>query len=104
MDLWTRLMPLSQSYGRQRQAIGAGELASCCPAMEAEAVFLLCQHAASCLQHKQLVAAVLDTIASSLNYSSRREYMAYHRASLVYAWIEHKNRLAAFLEIQVIAS
>ena len=93
--------PEKISASKLSRLVDAGELAKCCPAMEAEAVFLLCQHAASCLQHKQLVAAVLDTIASTLTYPGRSEYMEYHKASLVYAWIHQKNSLSALLTIQV---
>ena len=79
----------------------AGELASCCPAMEADAVFLMCQHAACCPQHILFVTAVLASVSSALSYPSRRAYMEYHQATLVFAWIQAKNSFRALLTIQV---
>ncbi|KAK9828160.1 hypothetical protein WJX74_001187 [Apatococcus lobatus] len=81
-----------------------GELSCCCPAMEPEAVFLMCQHAASCPEHQQLVAAILDSASSLLFYPTRRAYMQYHQMPLAFAWIRNKNSLQKLLEIQDLVS
>lgn len=55
-------------------------------ALEVEAIFLLCAHAAKFPQHQSLVQAVLLHIGQRLGYSSLPAYMSNHMTHLVFLW------------------
>ena len=79
----------------------AGETAAACGALEREAVFLLCGHAAHQPSDIGLVGAALDMLAARLNYSSRSSLMNLHAQTLVFDWCSQDYSLQHFLAIQV---
>ena len=79
----------------------AGETAAACGALEREAVFLLCGHAAHQPSDVGLVGAALDMLAARLNYPSRSSLMHLHAHTLVFDWCSHDYSLHHFLTIQV---
>lgn len=79
----------------------AGETAAACGALEREAVFLLCGHAAQQPSDTGLVGAALDMLAARLNYPSRSSLMCLHAQTLVFDWCSHDYSLHHFLAIQV---
>lgn len=78
-----------------------GETAAACGALEREAVFLLCGHAAQQPSDIGLVGAALDMLAARLNYPSRSSLMPFHAQTLVFDWCSHDYSLQQFLAIQV---
>ena len=79
----------------------AGETAAACGALEREAVFLLCGHAAHQPSDIRLVGAALDMLAARLSYSSRSSLMCLHAQTLVFDWCSHGYSFHHFLAIQV---
>ena len=79
----------------------AGETAAACGALEREAVFLLCGHAARQPSDIGLVGAALDMLAARLDYPSRRSLMCLHAQTLVFDWCSHDYSLQHFLAVQV---
>ncbi|KAL3152002.1 hypothetical protein ABBQ32_001122 [Trebouxia sp. C0010 RCD-2024] len=77
-----------------------GETAAACGALEREAVFLLCGHAAQHPPHIGLVGAALDMLAARLHYPSRSSLMPVHAQTLVFDWCSHNLSLQHFLTIQ----
>eukprot|EP00898_Chlorokybus_atmophyticus_P004026 jgi/Chlat1/4624/Chrsp3S05582 len=67
--------------------LALGQVAVASAAVEKQAVFMLCAHAALYQQQEGLVAAVLDSVAAQLTYTSRLQFMKYHQSAIAEQWV-----------------
>ena len=72
-----------------------------CEQLEQHALLLLVGHAAQCPRQRPLVQKLLVSVASRLAYPSLSQYMAYHAATLSYAWLDSGYTVADMLTVQV---
>ncbi|BDA48015.1 Serine-protein kinase ATM [Coccomyxa sp. Obi] len=84
----------------ETSALFVAESAIACGALEVEALFLLCAHAAKHPQQQPLVQALLQCIGQRLGYASLPAYISNHMVQLVFLWFGHKYHLQQLLNIQ----
>ena len=89
-------------FGNSRDnAQCAGQTAVASEALEREAIFLLCSHAAKHISAVPLVQATLTMLAAQLGYANLPALMAWHIPTLVFDWWGNGYSLDQFLSIQV---
>ena len=72
-----------------------------CKQLEQQALLLLVGHAAQCPRQRPLVQKLLVSMAGRMAYPSLSHYMAYHAATLSYAWLHSGYTVADMLTVQV---